>query len=627
MSGGSGGGAAKKAMNEPLPDCLIKKFAKVLKIEEGAATVLITMLSNEAGALNAAASVHRFMDNIKGINKVTTTFRNYDGGAPDNSDVDKSLTYKISDATDPASNIDVTVLAQGEYGLVLQATQDGRIVKREHWGNFAEKAKNEKFYRRFFNEQLIAIYLRCIAKKNSVNITGIYNEYFPGQTPVPWRRGRTAPMGEASAFILPDSRKSDNYALRLHADGCTNSALIYDRSVTTSGVRKVCRRLPDSVIVLYTTMDRCDMTMAEVFDNALMNDSIEAKDIEKILYPYFIKLGALLEKFGNECGFKHNDLHPGNVMTSKNGKQLVIIDCGMASCYIGGKLYITKTPNRDGYDLLILILYIMEYIIRDAIASGNRIAIAKAEKLNTILKWFMTSGDINIFDELKKYCDANGRDVFHQAYPWALGSEAWATTGRAFDAIKVRLEPVNFARIWKKLFENPGDPLVVLGPLSASLDRLPPLDIDAELAEPLPEEDDDDDDGGGLIASPPKRLASLRAPPPSLASPIAPPPTPANIEEGAGAGAEAGGGAAAGAGSATLSSAVRRIDDTVAPASASASGSFASVSGDSASAPAPANYLIPLTDARTKTGKRKGGARTRKNRHHKKLSRKRKHTK
>ena len=69
------------------------------------------------------------------------------------------------------------------------------------------------------------------------------------------------------------------------------------------------------------------------------------------MYPIFYQLGAVLEHFDAQYGFRHGDLHRGNIMLTPDGK-VKIIDFGFAC--VRGYTKIAKQPC-ESYDFLILL--------------------------------------------------------------------------------------------------------------------------------------------------------------------------------------------------------------------------------------------------------------------------------
>ena len=387
----------------------ITQFAKVLRLEPGQAAELIAMLSEAGGASNVAMGVtSRFAEQVLRLPLVQTTIPKIN-----NRDVDDKQRYKIAvydeRTTHTGPETDIEIIAQGTYGLVLQAP-DGRIIKREH---YMFDADAEKYYRRLLNEQLIAIYLHSLFPANSVNITEIYRQYYPDETPLPYDRSpRGAPKSGESAYVTPTLTEAQLAAL--HASGGAGSAMVPSGAAGESYPTWLRWRPLMHSSTIYTLMEPCGITFERLLKEFLKKDSLTADQMEERLYHWFIKLGELLHRLLTTCNFKHNDLHPKNVMTNKSFDELMIIDCGMANCDIGGRTYSTLTPERGGYDLLIFTMYILEVILPSALTSRNPIKSVKADKLRVILRWFMSiDNGPNIFDELAKISSP----VFHQAYP------------------------------------------------------------------------------------------------------------------------------------------------------------------------------------------------------------------
>ena len=89
--------------------------------------------------------------------------------------------------------------------------------------------------------------------------------------------------------------------------------------------------------------------------------SYECKISCKNVKDIFIKIANILKRFKSKYGFKHRDLHIGNIMFDKD-KNPVLIDFGMACMNIGGDIYSVEIDGCESYDLVILLTCIYEYI-------------------------------------------------------------------------------------------------------------------------------------------------------------------------------------------------------------------------------------------------------------------------
>jgi len=76
--------------------------------------------------------------------------------------------------------------------------------------------------------------------------------------------------------------------------------------------------------------------------------------------PFFIQIGKALDHFDTTYGFRHCDLHPGNIMVTAGG-EVKIIDFGRSCLSIDGTVYSKASNTCESFDLLILLMAIREF--------------------------------------------------------------------------------------------------------------------------------------------------------------------------------------------------------------------------------------------------------------------------
>jgi hypothetical protein len=160
-------------------------------------------------------------------------------------------------------------------------------------------------------------------------------------------------------------------------------------------------------------------------------------DIAKI----FVKLGENLKGFEQRYGFKHRDLHPGNVLFDESGNP-IFIDFGKSCMKMGNDIYSVKNNGCYSYDLIILMSALYQNY-KDIFDKKAHAAIGDS----------MINGNINIYNEALAVGRTNGRgrvQAFYALYPDVIGDLKSSIPTRLIDIDK-------FIAYWKnKSCETPG---------------------------------------------------------------------------------------------------------------------------------------------------------------------------
>jgi hypothetical protein len=105
-------------------------------------------------------------------------------------------------------------------------------------------------------------------------------------------------------------------------------------------------RIGRPVQILYFILEPIEYTLPSYLEQPI------APGMEdQYIFPIFYQLGAILEHYHARYGFRHGDLHCGNVMLTRDGK-VKLIDFGF-SC-VSGYTKIAKEPC-ESYDFLVLL--------------------------------------------------------------------------------------------------------------------------------------------------------------------------------------------------------------------------------------------------------------------------------
>jgi serine/threonine protein kinase len=131
---------------------------------------------------------------------------------------------------------------------------------------------------------------------------------------------------------------------------------------------------------------------------------IKLRQSQEFLNPIFHTLACVLERFRNEYGFYHRDLHGGNVMVSGDGK-VKIIDFGMSYLRFRKDDSNVNIVSRDS-DLLLFVFSILQFT--------KGLDTQMRDKLNRLL----THGSDNLYEKLETRFTAKvtKKPLFHLMY-------------------------------------------------------------------------------------------------------------------------------------------------------------------------------------------------------------------
>lgn len=139
---------------------------------------------------------------------------------------------------------------------------------------------------------------------------------------------------------------------------------------------------PERELVLYIVMENVPISLKGYLETQLKINGADKLDIVDVV-PVFIQLGTLLNDLHAKYGFYHRDLHAGNIMFNAAGT-LNIIDYGKSCLVINDVTYALEHGPCHSYDLLILLIYLLQYnsnffhnsvlnMFRDLLTSTNNI--------------------------------------------------------------------------------------------------------------------------------------------------------------------------------------------------------------------------------------------------------------
>lgn len=201
-------------------------------------------------------------------------------------------------------------------------------------------------------------------------------------------------------------------------------------------------KTPERELVLYIVMENVPMSLKGYMEKQLKTSGNSKLDIVDIA-PVLIQLGTLLKDLHDVYGFYHRDLHAGNIMFNVDGA-LNIIDFGKACLVINGVTYALPGGPCRSWDLLILLIYLIQYsaqmfhssailMFRDILTSTNNI---------DLYTYALQLGS-------REYIPA-----FHTVYPDYI-QELWGD--EEHDALlhnSPYLEPANFVQLMREQVDS-----------------------------------------------------------------------------------------------------------------------------------------------------------------------------
>lgn len=169
-------------------------------------------------------------------------------------------------------------------------------------------------------------------------------------------------------------------------------------------------------------------------------EKVGIKHISKEL----IQLGSILEIADAKYGFRHRDLHLGNIMFDADWN-IVLIDFGMSCLKIGEVVYILEPKNSSmskhiqcdlyAYDILQVLIHIL---------TAKNIDLPSKKIIRNLLR---SSNGYDIFTYILTKAKANGSMLIHEVYYWDIAQ--WEQEYRdALPYVKA-LIPSEFKTLWQ----------------------------------------------------------------------------------------------------------------------------------------------------------------------------------
>ena len=222
--------------------------------------------------------------------------------------------------TNTRNTIPLTQIGKGSYGNIFQDAT-GLVYKETQLklqdGDNVEE-KSEEFYRNFLLEAFIQVVLQNKNPSAVGNITGIYID----------DRINTRKSIRSTGVDLhprvPTKEEKDNYG--------RNAEMVYSCFITMGHIPYTFKSYANS-----------------------LGGKIPLTEAKRI----FSQLGTNLRGF-KSIGFKHGDLHAGNLMFNNEGNP-IIIDFGMACFQMGTSIYSVQKKECESFDLLMLMASLYQF--------------------------------------------------------------------------------------------------------------------------------------------------------------------------------------------------------------------------------------------------------------------------
>jgi hypothetical protein len=382
-------------------DGVYEDYATIFSLNNSDTRNMITRLLGEQGLTNLERSniTTRFTDLLLRLTKII------DSNIPhnmQNKSISKGHRYTIilPDRTEEK----IEKIAGGTYGSIFKSGSR-KIYKRvslEGLDNNSSEYNVEKFARETCLEVFIQTVLQNDSKRghNIAHITSIY-------------------------------RDSKN---RLRNDS-------YPRNADESSSRTPAPRYQTDLTFFFEMEPAGD-------DLYTYEGSTTYSELQKYEYRIMEDLGNILAHFDTAYGFRHRDLHPGNVLISDTG-QIKLIDFGKSCINVKGVTYSVVGLSCASDDLFLFLSGLLQFA---------KIGRTNSEMIR-IIRLFLTydprGKNLNVYDEM---LGSGVEDAFHLAYPNKYITNTalfWADKTDLLynrpNGILRNLQPARFAEIWKML--------------------------------------------------------------------------------------------------------------------------------------------------------------------------------
>jgi len=183
------------------------------------------------------------------------------------------------------------------------------------------------------------------------------------------------------------------------------------------------------------------------FEEEFIPYKLEQYGVEKLTIKHiskeFAQLGSILEIADTKYGFRHRDLHLGNIMFDSDWN-IVLIDFGMSCLKIGEVVYILEPKNSSlakhiqcdlyAYDILMFLTHIL---------STKALEYSLWKFIRNLL---ISSNGYDIIKYIKNQADENGSLLIHEVYYWDVAN--WAPEYRDALPYVQALVPSEFKKLW-----------------------------------------------------------------------------------------------------------------------------------------------------------------------------------